>query len=690
LKVSEVAGVINDLAGSRIAEVWRGVSQENPDNNAPMCAQYAIVKQVLSAQGDLEDVCGSSKRGYCEFHPKRRGGCPYRLQTDLRPPIWVVPHSLLAVDPPKAMEGADTLIIDERWPADASDFSVPLSELFSPREKGKQDYWTILLNRLKTALEAFRPGDYLTREPFQQAQLHADRCGRAGSYEWKEKRKIEIDPRTPVIDPERTTECKKHNGAVSRRAVFWRELSLFLESRDATAATMQLSADGRAIEIVTAKQIKPAWFKWGDRERNVVIMDATFDPRVAQGYLPGVQLVADVAISPGSLVSVRQVHDQAISHKKIVPGAPNDTTKPGTPDYQAQVNKVHEIMRAVEVAAYEERKHGGSVALVGPKGTIEFAETAWGQLGTRPVNLVTGHFNKLRGLNRMETVRRLVCVGRTQPSPAAIERLCRAVFRRHPKVSLGEGGFPTRPIRLRDKAGTTLEMVEVPHHPDPDCDALLRQALDAETLQAIHRARPVRRKKGEGAITAQVTVKIKLRGGKQVTWTADPPIPLQVDLVTNVPTDLPVNKVMTFDGWLAEGSSERLLLARGFVPSDWRGKAAVLRDLYPTPTAARLGFRRQRGANNVQTPNKDRTLIREMNVIQPPASWLTFRYRAAGERKSHFIQVDPDLHRYPRAVWEARLGLSLEWFEPVDATGRKHWKAPEGASETVSKKEARP
>ena len=74
----------NEAAGKPIAAIYRGPDQPDPDApEAKMCRCAEAAEEVRKAGGKSEDVCGSSKRGRCPFHPKKSADnavCGYQRQ----------------------------------------------------------------------------------------------------------------------------------------------------------------------------------------------------------------------------------------------------------------------------------------------------------------------------------------------------------------------------------------------------------------------------------------------------------------------------------------------------------------------------------------------------------------------------------------------------------------------------------
>ncbi|MGH9175829.1 MAG: hypothetical protein ACRD1H_15805, partial [Vicinamibacterales bacterium] len=107
-----------------------------------------------------------------------------------------------------------------------------------------------------------------------------------------------------------------------------------------------------------------------------------------------------------------------------------------------------------------------------------------------PPHVRTVHFGALRGLNSYEHCETAVVMGREQPSAQAMEALSRpfCATDAEPFIPIGEYVLQSRGRRMRNGGAN---VVEVPVHPDPRCQAMLEQVREAEIAQAVDRVRPV-------------------------------------------------------------------------------------------------------------------------------------------------------------------------------------------------------
>jgi hypothetical protein len=100
---------------------------------------------------------------------------------------------------------------------------------------------------------------------------------------------------------------------------------------------------------------------------------------------------------------------------------------------------------------------------------------------------LAAHYGATEGLNRLEG-RDVMVYGRLQPEPSAVELEARAIFcdDNRPIPHIKE--WPTRPKQVPGQEYS----FNCDFHPDPRVEAVRWTICEGETLQALHRARPIR------------------------------------------------------------------------------------------------------------------------------------------------------------------------------------------------------
>mgnify|MGYP000568958760 CR=1 FL=1 len=196
----------------------------------------------------------------------------------------------------------------------------------------------------------------------------------------------------------------------------------------------------------------------------------------------------------------------------------------------------------------------------------EWSKFVEGMPGAPLVSFI--HMNKGRGSNHYQDYDAVVVIGREEPMPRSIEAAARMRFPDNPITPLPNGpdDGPTGPRWPERLQGYTMKDgrklgVMVPYHPDPFCQSVLEQIREGEIVQIIDRLRGVNRQ--------------------------DAPA---VYLLVNIPTEIPVDRLMTWADLQAEAKGktkwwqDALELGRGVAPL--RAQWLVDAGLFPSVSAA--------------------------------------------------------------------------------------------------------
>ncbi|EPY03227.1 hypothetical protein [Magnetospirillum fulvum] len=675
-----------DRWGIGEARQWLGVDQPDPmmkgqldEVGQPirMCRCAGALAEVIKAGGHQGHLCGSSEtRGYCPYHPNSGGDVcgVFRQHGEAETGAvqnWNFAHTNLAHPIPKPMVrwGFSAAAIDEGfWSAMLGGFGTPCkiaAQLVRnswsagpwaiPDHPGEREGWAgevvehvcrLIANAIHDTSETgrLRRSSFIDPGKPMVGFTFAALLRSAHGYVWRAK----IDP-TDLITPgmsERAAKAKlkkiiEHNNRVQKTSKL---LELML-------LTMSGNGDGSPyIRVIEDKIDTPEGevlvdyfhMKWRTPIHDdwlklpTLCADATMRPEITRVWLPDLDIgvPAETAKVPEG-VRLRQLEDRAVSYTMIRPdqNASEETQK-------TQRNNCAKIARHIEVKVHQYRGAGGAgidTAVMMPKATEEEVLRSFTPTEASGI----GHFGNIRGFDGWKEVGYEGVYGRPAISPAAAEDIAWVIFG-EVGLSLNGEDYPKRPVGRLMADGTGRPAQQV-YHPDPQVEAVRWSTTEGEMIQDIARGRHVWR---------------------------DVAHPLAIDIGTNVCLPIPMHELISWDQLMAEGGPVELMVARGIVPADWVGTAALLN--FPTPNAARQWFNdnptaaaaRNELLNSAEIPMED-SLI----GISALFAWSAFSYRRQGERKGSTLLARSDLAD-PRAVAEKYLG-PLDRWEPAGTAEKK-------------------
>ena len=688
----EAAGRLRAALPNVPVGVWRGTGQ--PDPNAPAAAPHAMcqrdddVRALGEAGGEIAELCGNAKRGFCRFHPKAGGACGYVVQGDQARRVWVMTHAMLPRAAPRALRrrtadadaapAADLVVIDEAFHkamlgggSGRDAYAVALADLNAPIFKTVPDRpgdiapgyagarLASALSDLHGVLAAAAVGDRIDPDRLAAAGLDEGSCRAARVYAWRCKQKL---PDTlPAAPPGSVSGRLGTLGNDNRRVL--RVARLFEIAADVLAerlgpAALQVTEDkagGRAFVLRWRHEIHPAWL---EASRGIIHGDATMRPEIVRQWLPRLSVLDPPPVAAPHM-RVVQVEDRAFGYSAV-----NEKAKAniGEAGQKAAARNAVRVRRVVDELAsrYAGRGTGGKDALAVLPQELE-AEFRRGAVPL-PANVGTLHFGKLRGQDAFRGVAALLVVSRPLPPPRAVEDDAEIIFGRT-VARLSEGAFYPVADTVRVMAGGTGRPGKTRRHPDPDAEAVRWAACEAEVIQAVGRGRGIHRTGGD---------------------------PLDVFVLTNVPLDdVPVSAVCTLDavwGDLADEDPVRALLKAGVLPASWAGVGAVLaqRGWFEGAAghgkAAKCRFGRDRAARDALSSVRRRLgskgaqtsksiSIGGLSPFRVSAPWGRWTYRRQASRRKDSVLVAPE-HADPKAAVEAVLGPLAHFALAPDAADR--------------------
>lgn len=644
-KLEEAVTELAEIPGG--AAVYRGMLRPDPDKpGVRMCRRPEDAAAVSAAGGSIaDDLCPS-----CCFWPDRRGktaageSCGRSRQTHQRAAVWALPTAMLARPRPENIPAPDFVVIDEALhgalvadgtprpgaddaEAERPDTALTVAQAAADRpapadaSDAERERYSRAVACLRAALDAATPGHFLDLAPAVAEGLSVDLARLAERLEWRQRQPV----RDIVARLDGTVSVAKALGPLTEgnrlgdaRRRLWGLVANALEDGQTSCpfVTVRATATGPALRMAWRAEIHPSWL-----EGPVLHLDGTLHPEIARRWLSRLEVKADIRVeAPHAWV-------------RLVTGRAASKTTMQEPGNLRRLAHWAETM-AYAVSADSARR----VGIISYKSAVAAMRR---EHGARLSLVETGHFAALRGLNRMEGVTALAVIGRPLPPTDALEALAGAIFGRVPRVRLQGGPLPSeqRLARVRDGSGIA---VRHSYHPDPDVDAVLYAIRDAELLQAVHRARGIRR--GERT-------------------------PVLVLVAADVCLDITAADAVTWDATFQRAWEARLAVARGILPDAWPDLARVLPDLHETAEAdwakrgdhfGRTVRRRPEAVAELEAArsaakvgqNPYRVLYGDCPTFaEPPAhAWARVEYRRPGNRKRGAAYLDPVKHPDRRAA----------------------------------------
>ncbi|ATU90635.1 hypothetical protein [Phyllobacterium zundukense] len=628
------------LSGELLARARRLIPEANPrvyrgqrDTNFgdPLChpdmhGQVDLVHELGASVVDM--VCKK-----CPF----REDCGWLAQTaDKGPGLVILPHSYLTL--PQG-GSCDLAFIDEEFVTGLEDFARVRVERFKPDYN--IEFPTIwerewfpgafrlgedrqALNEAQEKLwKATECGTFVPTLPsLRRAGLTPELCKRAMGIEYDRYRGVTIQLEreieqggTPDEIKARLAGVRATFGDAKKKAKIWKSLGAQLRIKEGAREKL----NGFALYPVSNQNGGEDWvFSAGLRKRlrvedkPVYALDATGDMKMLGLALP-------------HLSQLKVLHFET-PNMRIVQAVDRKNGKTALVDEPGKDNSRRKARREKLVQIAATLTQVGSVGFVSYKGVTDSPEFAQGVLPEGIADPL--YFGKLRGQNKLENVDMLVVVGRNLPDARDVTRIAGALFYDQPEAvtaaSMGKG-WGTRLMRGADGQLKYEDATDVEIHLDPVSERVRFQITEGELVQAIGRARGVRRD-----AVKPVTILV-------LTSTPIPNVPVGEAIAFDdiVPTKLDLNFART--GWDLDNAYHTFRAFPG---------------LFNALGAARDAYRR--GGKRVSS-------ISSIYRGNTPTFEVEYRLEGAGQRLATG-RYDPRRVRDPHAELERALG-PLSYFK---------------------------
>ncbi len=588
------------------AAAWRGREAFRPygKSDERMCSNLLVVREAQRFHANVEkEICEE-----CPF----ASSCAYLAQQEQDADLWVISHQALFHKPPSPMtvRGVAAIIVDESPYAsgligiEGNPIEIPLDALdpgFMPVPEGRfGQELTDIRQTLKSALKD-EPDGPIRRQALAGYSILGTSSEEALRYEWR--RKVDHGPWRE----------RKANLTLKAMTTLWIAVHRFLSTRGPETSgqlTLGRTEDGaRCLKVTGRDKIDFSWHV------PTMLIDATFDEELVRPYWPMLEVKGKIEVNAPHM-RVRQDVRRSFSKATFFATPKKDDTEADIQKKEARAAKVLRQLSAI--IGKIDRQNGGETLVVSNKSVIEVLNL--------PPHIKRAHFNAVAGRDEWRDVRTIIIVGRTQPPPAAVERMTGALTGKASQCV--PNWYPSSDAVRRLHDGRQVAC-KADNHPDDICERIRRRICEGEILQAIGRGRGVNRTAGN---------------------------PLDIIVLTDVVLPIEVEEY-AFDA-LNPSPRDEMLAIGGVAFDDPTAAHTAYPQLWPTIEAAKKDLQRRNTgtfwSKDLSTPKC------------PPDRVVEVIYRRVGaKRRKGRALVDLQLAPDPRAAIEAVLG-ELAFFESLD------------------------
>ena len=567
------------------------------DGKEQMCRNLEDIKLAHRHWAKADEVCEE-----CPF----KASCAYLDQRNVDADIYVVAHAMLTHEVPQAIgrRGIAALVVDESpWRnglvgADGKGITLPLEALedggmrVTPDDEGKN----LQFKRSKMLAAAnINEDGPLKRSSLIAAEFLNDTAslGLEGAY----ARKVEDGNWRDRID----------NRSLGQEVLAWKgAIELMAGAHEASGfISVGIEQDEmrgtwtRVLRLTGRREIGKGW------QVPTLLIDASLNEALIKPYWPSVEVVARIDVETPYQRVWQCIHP--FSKSMLTPTKKGDTKR-------KNLNRRHIIAYIAKL----EREAGGQTLVVSNKETIEALKT-----DGIPDHIETAHFNALAGRDDWGKVARIIIIGRTQPPPKSVERMAGALTGKAPET-LGDEWYQSHDVLRRQKTPTGVLLIAgvADRHPDPIAEAVRRRICEDEVMQALGRARGVRR-------------------------TASNPV--DVFVLSDAVLPIAVDGFIPLDDVIQTSPKDDMLAAGGVAFDSATAAFKAYPHLYRSDKAAQKKMERR----NRETSLYENTLLQKCLSVR----LVEVTYQRAGpKQKKGRATVDLSRHSDPRAAIEGLIG----------------------------------
>lgn len=576
-----------------------------------MCRNIGDIREAQALYADPDkDVCASC--GYAS-------GCAYLRQKDVDADLFVVSHNAIFNDLPANISRRKVvaLVVDESpWTAGLigcgdHPIDIPIDSLrpgFLPIPPGNGPEGGARLEDIRRILSEIcdrEPNGDLRRAALIDGGFGVETGHVAHKLEWRRK----IDGKT-----EPNWRDREQNRTLGRMSALWRAVSHLIDHPAIElSGRLELTHDREGARVLRVRGRRDVGEQW---RVPTLLVDAVLDVDLIRPFWPTVTDHGRYDVR-APYQKIRQAAGRAWAKTFMSPEGGD------TPDKERQRKKARAIIMS------KVREVGGRVLVIGNRDAIKAMAL--------PPHVLVGWYGAVAGRDEWtlpdgSTIKGadLSCVillGRQSPPVAAVERMAGALTGRASiRIDSGTGLFARADAQrlIRDGSNVGVISAESDYHPDEIAEKIRKRIAAGELVQAIGRARGIRR---------------------------GPNNPVEVLVMTDVVLPMPIDELLPDEAFGKPTQADRMLAEGGIAFENSTSAAAFYPGLWPSAMAAKKAIQRGSGGHSLMGYP-----IRECPLLV---------FQRAGERLGlERACYDPAVVPDPRAAIEAKLG-PLAKFEII-------------------------
>jgi len=493
-------------------ECFIGSANENPDKmNVKMCERHEA-KTLIEKGIALSNLCGTDKsEEWCKHHI--RSGCDnpcgYSRQNHIHADVWFTTHQKLFTPKPSNITPIAVVIDEAFHDASISNelklHASELTEIFisSEYEKACEIIMPYLSNANDGGLDVHH---------IRSTSNHAlEACYKAVD-ELKNYRSNKISPSMISHEVKQALECLPSLSLIT----FWRVLAATLKSKAINTPYIKKITNKNnecSFHIIEKRNIHKDW------DTDTLLLDATLSTGITKLYFD--EMDTQVIECPMSATTVTQISDMPLSKRMMLP----DKNRGDKKNAELIKNldklisilnvKLASISKGVKVDGYSDSI---KILLVMNKAIEEKLK----EYEDFPEGIATMHYGATSGIDIYRNVPSLIIAGRIMLPVRDTERLGSYLKDEAIAESNCESWYSKRNQTIVTESSEVT--IESDFHTDPIVEAVRYSKTEGELLQAIGRARGIRRD-DENPLDILILTNV--------------PIPIDVDLLTTWPEVVP-------------------------------------------------------------------------------------------------------------------------------------------------------